>query len=93
MYNRVMRLRNNGLWSLTLVVGLTAASPPQTTSGAQRAPLPSQPQPDKPTFSLQIDLVTTDVIARDENGNFIADLNKDDFEILRGRRQAGHRRR
>jgi VWFA-related protein len=36
----------------------------------------------QPTFRLAIDLVTTDVIVRDGNGQFAADLNKEDFEIL-----------
>jgi VWFA-related protein len=34
-----------------------------------------------PTFRVAIDLVTTDVIARDENGQFISDLKKDEFLI------------
>ena len=35
----------------------------------------------QPTFRVAIDLVTTDVIARDDAGQFVADLKKDDFEI------------
>ena len=39
-------------------------------------------QEQKPTFSVGITLVTTDVIVRDEKGQFVADLKKEDFEIL-----------
>jgi VWFA-related protein len=55
--------------------------------GVLRAQTPAAPQQPsgpagKPTFRVAIDLVTTDVIARDEKGQFVADLKKDDFEIL-----------
>jgi VWFA-related protein len=36
---------------------------------------------EKPSFSVQIDLVTADAIPRDGNGNFVSDLTKTDFEI------------
>jgi VWFA-related protein len=35
----------------------------------------------QPTFRLDVDLVTTDVIVRDDNNQFVADLTADDFEI------------
>ena len=38
--------------------------------------------PSKPTFSVDVTLVTTDVIVRDGKGQFVADLKSDDFEIL-----------
>src|SRR5688500_3454459 len=38
-----------------------------------------EPQP--PTFRVQIDAVNMDVIVKDSNGRFIADLKKEDFEI------------
>ncbi|MGH9349630.1 MAG: VWA domain-containing protein [Vicinamibacterales bacterium] len=40
-----------------------------------------QEQP-KPTFSVAVTLVTTDVIVRDGKGQFVADLQKDDFEVF-----------
>src|ERR1700676_3231756 len=83
MYNRgVMQLRRKGLWSTALLFGLTAAlsaQAPAPRPGVQ-VPIPEK-STEKPTFSLQIDLVTTDVIARDANGNFVPDLTKDDFDI------------
>jgi VWFA-related protein len=36
----------------------------------------------KPDFTSRVELVTTDVVVRDNNGQFIADLKKDDFEVL-----------
>jgi VWFA-related protein len=36
----------------------------------------------RPTFRTFVDLVTTDVIVRDGNGQFVADLTKDDFDVL-----------
>ncbi len=55
------------------------------TLGAQAPPQPPPSQPgesDQPTFRMLIDLITTDVIVRDRNGQFVADLTKDDFEVL-----------
>ena len=62
------------------------------TLSAQSAPVPVQPasgqapahqpgQQAQPTFRVAIDLVTTDVIARDDSGQFVADLKKDEFEV------------
>src|SRR5229473_7350202 len=36
---------------------------------------------DKPTFSVQVDLVTTDTVVRDAQDHFVPDLSKDDFEV------------
>jgi VWFA-related protein len=52
-------------------------SPPAVPPGATAA----QTQTQKPTFRIQIDLVTTDVIARDKKGQFLADLKNDEFEV------------
>src|SRR5947207_14289252 len=68
-----MSLKMNGFWTTVLVVvlaaGLAAQAPPKPASQ------------DKPTFKVQVDLVTNDIIVRDEKGNFIPDLKKDEFEI------------
>jgi VWFA-related protein len=37
---------------------------------------------DQPTFRVAVTMVTTDVIVRDDNGQFVADLKKEDFEVL-----------
>ena len=67
-----------GFWSSTVWVGLVAALWAQ-------APAPAKPggadQQEKPTFRVQIDAVTTDVVVKDEGGQFVADLTKDEFEV------------
>jgi len=65
----------NGFWTAALgvaaVVGLSAQTPAPANPASQQ----------RPTFTVQIDLVTNDVVVRDEKGNFVSDLNKDEFEI------------
>ena len=45
-------------------------------AGAQQQPAPSA------TFQVQVDFVDIDAVVTDERGNFVADLTKDDFELL-----------
>jgi len=59
--------------SAALVGGLSAQAPVR--------PGPATSPQDPPTFRVQIDAVTMDVIVRDDQGRFIADLKKDDFEV------------
>ncbi len=75
-----MSLKMNGFWPTALLVVLSAALSAQTPAPKPAAtlPLPSQ---DKPTFKLQVDLVTNDVIVRDDKGNFVPDLKRDEFEV------------
>jgi VWFA-related protein len=59
------------------------ATPPTQTpaapaAGAQAPSAPSQGGVIRRSF----DMITTDVIVRDHNGQFIPDLKKDDFEVL-----------
>jgi VWFA-related protein len=79
MYNpRHMTLQTHGFRSTALLVALTAGlsaqtpAPPATNAGAQ----------ERPTFKVQVDLVTNDIIVRDEKGNFIPDLKQDEFEVF-----------
>ncbi|MEW5983305.1 MAG: VWA domain-containing protein [Acidobacteriota bacterium] len=46
------------------------------------APVPAPPGSQQPTFRVTVDLVTTDVIVRDARGQFVADLDKEAFEIF-----------
>jgi len=39
------------------------------------------PQPQRPVIRSTVDLVTTDLQVRDERGQFVSDLGKDDFEV------------
>jgi VWFA-related protein len=77
-----MSLKDNGCWSTVVIVALVAglsAQPPAQNKAAAPAPAPAQP--DKPTFRVQVDLITNDVVVRDDKGNFVPDLKKDEFEI------------
>jgi VWFA-related protein len=51
------------------------ASTPATPADSGQTPRSDQ------VIKSRVDLVTTDVIVRDNNGQFVADLNKDDFEV------------
>jgi VWFA-related protein len=77
-----MRLKKNGFWSTAALValsaGLSAQAPSSPSAPAPDAPAPTQ---SKPTFKVSVDLVTSDIIVRDEKGNFIPDLKQDEFEI------------
>jgi VWFA-related protein len=80
MYNsRHMTLKMNGFGSTAILVALTAGLSAQTP--AQPPPATATTQ-EKPTFRIQVDLVTNDIIVRDEKGNFIPDLKKEEFEIF-----------
>ena len=70
-----MTLKQNGFWSSALAVMLAAGLSAQTP--ARPAQDPGQP----PTFRVQIDAVTMDVIVKDDQGRFVPDLKKDEFEV------------
>jgi VWFA-related protein len=64
--------------ALVLAVALSVATPgAQTPAGG-----PPAPPPQDPTFRSQVTLVSTDVIPRDERGQFVADLTAEDFTVL-----------
>jgi VWFA-related protein len=70
-----MGLKSNGLWSVALWGGLLAGLSAQ-------APAPQSAEPRQtPTFRVQIDAVTMDVIVKDAKGRFVPDLTKDEFEV------------
>src|SRR3954465_14488715 len=80
MYNSAhMALKMNGFWSTATLVALTAGLSAQTPVPPQSGVATTQ---EKPTFKVQVDLVTSDIIVRDDKGNFIPDLKKDKFEIF-----------
>src|SRR5919201_5930431 len=47
---------------------------------AGQAPPPAGPQ--QPTFKAQVDYVEVDVLVTDQQGNFVRDLKKEDFQVL-----------
>ncbi len=69
--------------ALALATATLAAQAPPGQPPAAPAPAPAAQDPvQKPTFRTFVDLVTTDVIVRDGNGQFVADLTKEEFEVL-----------
>jgi VWFA-related protein len=56
-------------------------APTSKPAAAAQQQTPQQPAPGQPFTSL-VELVTTDVVVRDNNGQFIADLKKEDFEVI-----------
>jgi VWFA-related protein len=69
--------------------GISAQTPAAPPSGAAKpaaqAP-PAAQTPEKPTqggvIRRTFDMITTDVIVRDNQGQFMADLKKDEFDVL-----------
>ena len=59
--------------AIAAVVAVSA----QTPDPAPPAQAPAAP----PTFRVQVDLVTNDVVIRDEKGNFISDLKPEEFRV------------
>src|SRR5689334_7838621 len=39
------------------------------------------PQPQRPVIRSRVTYVSTDVVVRDERGQFVSDLRRDDFEL------------
>ena len=62
------------------IVALAVAFGVVSRAQTQEPPEPEAGQP--PTFSAGVTLVTTDVIVRDQNGQFIPDLAPEDFIIM-----------
>jgi VWFA-related protein len=69
-----------GIWSATLDARQAPAGQAPAAPAPQATPQGRPANPDG-VFRSAIDLVTTDVIARDGNDQFIADLTKDEIEI------------
>jgi len=83
MYNlRAMTLKMNGFWPTGLLVVLAVGLSAQTQPPAPSTPPANQAAQEKPTFRVTVDLVTNDIIVRDDKGNFIPDLKKEEFEIF-----------
>ena len=57
-----------------LVVFLTST----VLAGGQSA----APQPQQPTFRVQVDYVEVDVVVTDRQGNLVRDLKKEDFQVF-----------
>ncbi len=92
-YNPIMQARSlpRQLWIAGMAAVLALGAAPQAQTPASRQQQQQQQQPPTPpgvivpqqreVIRRNIDLVSTDVIVRDNNGQFIADLKKDDFDV------------
>ena len=76
-------------WAFALLLGAgvlaqgsqTGTQPP--AAPAQKPAEPPKPAPaGQPDFRVAVDLVTTDVIVRDDKGTFISDLKTGDFDVF-----------
>ena len=63
-------------------VGVFAAILASVTALATGQQAPGTAAPQQPTFRVSVDLVTLDVIPRIANGQFVPNLDKDDFQVL-----------
>lgn len=66
-----------GILVILVVCGLTN----QATAQQQPTQFPPSTQGQAPTFRADVTLITNDVIVRDDDGQFVSDLVKEDFEI------------
>ena len=68
---------------LVLAAGVGMLAFGEARPEAQTAPSAPSPQagPQQPTFKVAVDLVTTDVIVRDQRDQFVSDLKPDEFEV------------
>lgn len=67
-----MILTSRSFWTPVLLLSLSAALVAQA---------PAQTGAQAPTFRVEIDAVTMDVIVKDDQGRFIPDLRKEEFEV------------
>ncbi len=70
-----MTLKSHSFWtaliSSALVTGLVAQTPAPPQGTQQRTP----------TFRVQVDAVSMDVVVKDDQGRFVPDLRQSDFEV------------
>jgi VWFA-related protein len=78
----IHRLVGIALFAFSTALGAQAPAPQAPAPQAPSAPqAPQAPNKSQATFRVAIDYVTTDVIARNNQDQFVADLTKNDFEI------------
>jgi VWFA-related protein len=74
----------------THTLGMTAAVLLATLGSSAQQPAPARSAPEQPpvTFKVEVNYVEIDAIVTDQQGNFVRNLTKDDFEVLeQGKRQ------
>ena len=80
-----MSLKFHGFLAAALgavLVATPSAQAPKAPAASKPAPPAAQaPTPPNPTFRVRVDLVTNDIVVRDEKGNFVPDLRPEDIEV------------
>ena len=68
--------------AIALALGVVAGAQTQQTLPEQTTPVQPATEDQTPVFRSSITLVTTDVIVRDENGQFLPDLAPEDITVF-----------
>jgi VWFA-related protein len=68
--------------ALAFGVGTHAQNPPPAGATPPAAAAPAAQDPQRDIFRSRVDVVTTDVIVRDSQGQFVPDLKKEEFSVL-----------
>lgn len=69
-----------------LAVSLAAQQPPPPPAGGQPPPQPDRQIPPV-TFKVEINYVEVDAVVTDQQGNFVRDLKKEDFQVFEDGKQ------
>ena len=80
----IYRMRTTATLLAAGIVGLLTAVSSSSPVALAQAPAAGQPQgQNQPTFRVSVDLVTTDVIVRDQKSDqFVADIKAEDWILL-----------
>ena len=70
--------------ALMLVLAATAVTAGQTPPASPSSAVPQGP--DTPTFRVQVDYVEVDAFVTDQQGRFVRDLKKEDFQVFEDRK-------
>src|SRR3712207_2157491 len=73
--------RRLSAWLPAAALALLASAVVAAQNAPAQPPAPGGADQRRPDFVSRVDLVMTDVIVRDNKGQFVADLKKEDFEI------------
>jgi VWFA-related protein len=79
-----MSVKTHGFWAAVLALALVATPGAQAPKppAAPASAAPAQQTPPTPTFRVSVDLVTNDIVVRDEKGNFIPDLKPEEIQVF-----------
>ncbi len=81
-----MSAKIHGLLAAALGAALVATPAaqgprPAAPTQAPAPPAPAGQTPPSPTFRVRVDLVTNDIVVRDQKGNFVPDLRPEDIDV------------